>query len=462
MEINIGNIILDEELEINEINLDTIKELPILENLNVIPNFENQEFVHNGYYGYDKVFVNKIESQDLDIMPSKKNQEYNGIFKNVKVKGDENLVSSNIRNDIELFGIKGTCGAELIEKDINFYDYDGTLLYSYTLKEFDELKELPPLPEQPSLICQCWNWNLDDIKTEKKPTDVGAIYITDDGKTKIYLKVEYPFEASFGFCQSKSKGVLIDFGDGSEPQRYNGYARNTNNVKHYYEVGEYVLTFTPDDDCNFGFIKQTAFSNKTRNAFRKIHIGKNLGYIYSSDYKYFMDFQYCYFLEEVIIPNIYFEISSQSCIYDYRLKNIILPPQTISDSGSYIAFRGLKRVNKIILNNNFSTILKSTFLESNLKRLTIPNCVTAFDGSVLSDMLIDEVYLSSNLTTLGSQCFLKTKGLKRVELPNGILELSTVVFNTATDLVSIVLPDELESVPNYIFRECSSLTEIKF
>lgn len=76
------------------------------------------------------------------------------------------------------------------ESDINFWDYDGTLLYAWTLAELAGKTELPPLSSHDGLICQGWNWTFQDIKSVGHAVDVGAMYITDDGKTRIYIHLE--------------------------------------------------------------------------------------------------------------------------------------------------------------------------------------------------------------------------------------------------------------------------------
>ena len=76
------------------------------------------------------------------------------------------------------------------ESDINFWDYEGTLLYAWTLTELAGKTELPPLPSRDGLICQGWNWTLQDIKSVGHAVDVGANYVTDDGKTRIYIHLE--------------------------------------------------------------------------------------------------------------------------------------------------------------------------------------------------------------------------------------------------------------------------------
>ena len=76
-----------------------------------------------------------------------------------------------------------------IDDEVLFIDYDGTILYSYSLSDIQALSELPKLPSHSGLICQGWNWTLDEIKARNCPLIVGAIYITDDGATRIRIKI---------------------------------------------------------------------------------------------------------------------------------------------------------------------------------------------------------------------------------------------------------------------------------
>ena len=75
-------------------------------------------------------------------------------------------------------------------KDVNFYDYDGTIVTSWTLEELATKTALPDYPSHEGLICQGWNWSLADLKTTNRKMNVGAMYITDDGKTRIYIHLE--------------------------------------------------------------------------------------------------------------------------------------------------------------------------------------------------------------------------------------------------------------------------------
>lgn len=60
----------------------------------------------------------------------------------------------------------GSTGGELKRNDVNFFDYDGTLLYSYSWDEAKKLTELPALPVHPEYEVREWNYTLEDIKEQ--------------------------------------------------------------------------------------------------------------------------------------------------------------------------------------------------------------------------------------------------------------------------------------------------------
>lgn len=77
-------------------------------------------------------------------------------------------------------------------KDVNFYDYNGTIVNSYTASEFANLSELPANPTHEGLTAQGWNWSLADAKTHVAlygKLDIGQMYITSDGKTRLYISL---------------------------------------------------------------------------------------------------------------------------------------------------------------------------------------------------------------------------------------------------------------------------------
>ena len=103
-------------------------------------------------------------------------------------------------------------------KDVNFYDYDGTLLYAYTLAELQALTELPTLPSHNGLTCQGWNWSLEDLKAYAKPCDIMPYYVTNDGATWFDLVNDTGrnIEVTFRWKQyTNNTQPVLDFGDDS-------------------------------------------------------------------------------------------------------------------------------------------------------------------------------------------------------------------------------------------------------
>ena len=82
-------------------------------------------------------------------------------------------------------------GYKSASNKVTFYDYDGTIVTSYTKDEFLALTEMPTNPSHEGLTSQGWNWTLSDAKTyvtKNGTLDIGQMYVTDDGKTRIYIE----------------------------------------------------------------------------------------------------------------------------------------------------------------------------------------------------------------------------------------------------------------------------------
>lgn len=111
------------------------------------------------------------------------------------------------------------------ELAVNYYDWDGRLLYAYTPEEALALAEMPAIPEDPEgVLCNgTWNWSLADMKaqvTAAQICDVGAIYDTADGAT--YLDVELCNAGSAAIRTNCSYAAgadtwhaTVDWGDGT-------------------------------------------------------------------------------------------------------------------------------------------------------------------------------------------------------------------------------------------------------
>ena len=142
----------------------------------------------------------------------------------------------------------GGTAAPVEEKDVNFWDYDGTLLHSYTLAEAQAMTELPPLPTREGLICQGWNWTLANIQALSEDSigaDIGAVYITEDGKTHCYLEITDDNNRSV--TMNFTGTIDIDWGDGTTDGGVTSPASHT-----YAETGLYVIKLYSASFYNIG------------------------------------------------------------------------------------------------------------------------------------------------------------------------------------------------------------------
>ena len=232
----------------------------------------------------------------------------------------------------------------LTPEAVNFKDYDGGVLHTYTKDEFLALTEMPALPERPRLVCQGWNWSLEDAKAyvqEYGVLDIGATCITDDEKTRFYIKVEgerksFPIK----FSIDKASSLVIDWGDGAiEPISGSGSL----NVSHAYDaVGDYVISFEVAEGAALSFGSSSSSSSSSYETFgkpysnmlKKVELGervKVLNYAFNA----------CYSLSSVVIPNSVtgigtsaFQNCSSLAILDFRTHTSV---PTLSSTNAFSA-----------------------------------------------------------------------------------------------------------------------------
>lgn len=85
MKINLGKIKVKNKINVGNIKLGIKKIYPALENLTVKPSSIEQTF-KSEKYGYDKVTVEAVESEKLNIKPTLEEQKYVGVYGEVNVE----------------------------------------------------------------------------------------------------------------------------------------------------------------------------------------------------------------------------------------------------------------------------------------------------------------------------------------------------------------------------------------
>lgn len=237
--------------------------------------------------------------------------------------------------------------------DVNFTDYDGTLLYSYTLEELAELTELPDLPEHDGLICQGWNWTLEKLQAFNQPVNVGAYYITDDGATRLNITIATTGRMNVPLCFSfsDSSALYIDWGDGdTTEQSLNSYTTSYISTHTYSEPGDYTISLTVDEggrislgsgatDKNvMGQDTWSSWANIAALAYSAMLRSANLGAnVTIRD----CAFEGCYALASVTIPDSVTSIGDCAFEWCYGMAEYHLKPTTPPTITSTNVFHGL-------------------------------------------------------------------------------------------------------------------------
>lgn len=222
----------------------------------------------------------------------------------------ENLLSGATAHNAAGEQISGTYAPPVSGEpgDITFYDYDGTIITSWSLEELASKAALPDLPSHVGLTCQGWNWSLTALKSLNSKMNVGANYITDDGKTRIYIHLEDGRLSPMLGCAPNGT-VTVDWGDGTRPDTLTGTSTSTvifTSSHHYATPGDYVITLTVSGTCKITGISShsalLAHSETVSNldipylsAIKKIELGNSVGLG-------LLSFSGCGSLAEITIP----------------------------------------------------------------------------------------------------------------------------------------------------------------
>lgn len=338
------------------------------------------------------------------------------------------------------------------ESDINFWDYDGTLLYSWTLAELTTKTELPPLPSHDGLICQGWNWTLADIKDAGRELDIGALYITDDGKTRLYVDVDTETWDDFvlNYWQSNINTTTVDWGDGTTPETKD--ASSWIEHRHVYaSSGSYVITMSVKDGKTMwlGHDGRMLIANGETDSgrcamLRRVEVGARAG---ATDPQCFRN---CCRLESISLPQttkIYtaraFEQCTQLRVFIaadmdevwqsfYRCSNLraIATPKGTTQKNNYaIANTAVRQVNFDMIDAYTAEALERVHIKAvngqvgvfslcrALLEVTIPADATTFVAAAFSgDNALRRVTCLGNIASIPAQVFQRCYPLRFVDL----------------------------------------------
>ena len=414
------------------------------------------------------------------------------------------------RNFNNVVGIKafGTDNAvnkyELVsegKKHLNFYDYDGTVVESFTTAEALALTSLPENPSHAGLTAQGWNWSLADIKsylTDYPDADVnvGQMYITDDGKTRIYVSLDDPDNLSpYLIFQAYNGQAIIDWGDGTEPDTTSG-GGSKKEIQHFYNtIGNYVITIESIDSATIGLyspdtqvpgllrtklesgayveMASAVYSSKIT----KVELGSHVLDIYNNAFNRMYNLQSvtipdsvtsigsyafysCYLLSSVTIPDSVTSIGNNAFNSCYSLASLAIPDVVISIGSS--AFSGCCLLSSVTIPDSVTSIGSNTFNNCySLQSVTIPDVVTSIGSSGFYNCYsLPSITIPDSVTSIGSSVFGGCYSLASLTIPDSVTSIGNSTFNNCYSLASLTIPDSVTSIGNNAFAGCRLLASL--
>ena len=357
-------------------------------------------------------------------------------------------------------------------RDINFYDFDGTLVEAWALADLPEKTDLPDNPTHGGLTARGWNWTLEELKTRNKPTDVGQMYATADGKTRLFISI--PANAIPGepparnvlplyITQTVANGVSIDWGDGSATETVPG--TGSVNTSHTYETaGDFIITLDPAEGCVLGFGSDSygycvmgssdSFGRVYCNTLQQVFVGSNVIGIGGSA------FSYCYSLSSIVLPEGVTSIGVSAFSYCYSLKSIVLPEGVTSIGGA--AFDSCHSLGSVVLPKSLPGIEAFTFNACrSLSSIVLSDGVASIGSSALADCaLLNSIVLPESVSSIGDAAFKSCYSLKSIALPESVTSIGDDIFSGCSLLGTIILPKRITAIGARAFTYCNALNSI--
>ena len=292
--------------------------------------------------------------------------------------------------------------------DVIFYDYDGTVVTSYSAADFANLSAMPANPTHTGLTAQGWNWSLSDAKTYVAAygkLNIGQMYITSDGKTRLYYVIpKDSLTLDLYLTLYDDTELDVDWGDNSEHTTWTSEDGDSNKSHEYSDGGRYTVIITVVSGV---FSCQS--SGSTDYSLKKVEFGSSI--------------------------RIEGSAFSECC----ALTSITIPSSVTNIEGS--AFNSCQALASITIPNGVESIGDSTFSYCQaLSSITIP----------------------SSVTSIGDNAFDNCHALTSITIPSSVTSIGYNAFYNCYALASITIPNGVESIGSGTFFDCQALSLITF
>lgn len=369
--------------------------------------------------------------------------------------------------------VSGGGGGDMSDP-IRFFDYDGTLVASYSAVP----DSLPSVPTHDKLTNGAWNYTLAQVTTQFNAMgtcDVGANYDTVSGATEIDIELQE--ERLHPYLSLAVNGtVSIDWGDGTTPDTSTGTSLTTrkSDIHHEYAAaGKYTIKITKTSGTGYSLFCTATYILLNNN----VGTG-NANRVYSSCVKSVRvgvgctignyAFYNCCLLESVSIPSSVTSVGNYAFGYTYSIVSVSLPSGITSIGNNQFYYSFIKYVSLPITITNIGD--NAFYACYSLESVSIPSSVTSMGNQVLYNCYsIETVTIPTGVTSLGYGSYYGCYSLKSINLPSGLTTISagkgtiTAGFcQNCYSLLSIAIPSGVTQITANDFNNCYGMAEYHF
>lgn len=340
----------------------------------------------------------------------------------------------------------GGGGEPVKSNDVNFVDYDGTIIYSYSKEDFLSLTALPENPnhESEGLVSKGWNWSLEDAKTfmsKSEFMDIGQEYETDDETTRIYIhisNVQKHMQLSLS-VPTNDGSSHVHWGDGTIDEIQNA----TTLVHDYSSIGDYIIKIeNPTQDVTMGYstslfgLDLTQAANRAyKNIVRKMELGKRIVFTSNSIFRYLSK------LESIILH----KDISYSSRYDRTFEEAASLRYLVIPKGMNTNFFGQYA---------FSRAASLTGISYSSDGFDVYQYAFNYCSSLI------RFSFSKNTGVIARNAFYYCMSLRRLCFSDGVTSIESYCFQNCYSINELVIPATVKNIASSAFSNCSYTNEI--
>ena len=331
--------------------------------------------------------------------------------------------------------------------DVVYFDYDGKILYSYSLADFLQLSAHPANPTHAGLTSQGWNWTLSDAQAFAASAGgicIGQMYVTTSGATEIDIYIE-EYRKSIELIIALNGTVTVDWGDNTAQSTETGTNLSrtaTHYVRHDYAVGGlYTIKIYPTSGdymfaCNsneppVGGKNWSRSHRSISDRIKAVRFGTN------------------YYFDKYVFDSM-----------ENDLEYITMPSNISGIIGEY-SITALPSLKALTIPPSFTSV--ENYAMGNLSQarfISFPNTIASYGSSLLGGSGVEMITLGGAVTSVGEYC-MSSATAKRIFLPSTLTSLNSYSFGSMRNLLSVVIPSGITALGSML-SQAPSVKEVHF